>query len=169
MSASVGILDTASKFSMVKSTDFSEAAIEVMITNIDYSEISEIDKTVNFSFLNVAYACSPPEPNAQAIESIVLTSEAPLFAKDRIFEAGESLNELFQITNYSSIQETLSIADFIELQQEYLYSFAYLGESIIFQLKEKPGSVISQTILIDFEFSFGEGIRVESADFEVEN
>ena len=169
MSASVGVLDTASNFSTVKSTDFIEAAIELMITNLDYTEISAIDGTVNFSFLNAAYACSPPDPKPQAIESIVLTSDAPIFAKDRKFEAGESLNELFQITNYSSHQETLSIADFIELQQDYLYTFAYLGDVIVFQLKEKPDSVINQTILIEFEFSYGEGIRVESGDFEVDN
>jgi hypothetical protein len=169
MTASVGVLDTAAKFSTVKSTDFREAAIEVMITNLDYSEIASIDETVRSSFLNAAYACSPPEPEPQAIESIDLTSEAPIFAKNRMFEAGESLNELFQVRNNSSHQETQSIADFIKFQQEYLYNFGYLGDFIIFQLKEKPDSVINQRILIDFEFSFGESISAESDNLNIDN
>jgi hypothetical protein len=168
LSASVGTLDSSSDFSTVKSTDFNTVAIEVMISNMDYSEMAAIEKRINFSF--VAFACSPPEPQpTQTIESIELFSNESIFTNDGKFEAGESLNELFNVTKYSVNIETISIAEYIEVQQEYLEHFAYFGDNIVFQLKEKPDSIINQTIFIEFEFSNEESISVETDLFEVSN
>lgn len=170
LSASVGNLDVSSDFSTVKSTDYREAAIEVMIMNVDYSETSTIEENINFSFLSKAYACSPPEPQpTQAITSIELSSPTPIFSNNQKFEAGESLNELFNVTKYSYNKETISIAAYIKQQQEDLDHFAYFGDYIIFQLKEKPDSIINQAIVIEIEFSDDELIIVESDDFEVAN
>ncbi|SMG48825.1 hypothetical protein SAMN05661096_03529 [Marivirga sericea] len=170
LSAVVGVLDSSFNFSTVESNYFNEAAIEVIISDMDYSETAAIEDRMRISFLSTAYACSPPDPQpSQAIKSIKITSDKSIYAVNRKYEAGESLNELFHIAKYSFNNEKISIADYLELQQNYLDHFAYFGDYMIFQLKDKPDSIISQLILMDYEFSDGERISIESDLFEVVN
>ena len=81
------------------SLDYQTAAIKTMIYYIDISENISMNH-INFSFLNQALACSPAPPKPlQAIESIEITSDKSVFANHKKYDSGESLNELFKISN----------------------------------------------------------------------
>ena len=85
---------TASGFSSSSSSSFDVAAIQIMITDMEYSEIAE--DIGGFSFLNSAHACSPPEPEpTQAIESIQITSAVPVYPNQLVFGEGEDISNLF--------------------------------------------------------------------------
>ena len=77
-------------------------------------------------------------------------SESNLVSKGRKFESVINFNELFKITDYSSNREVLSIAAYVELQQQYLDLFAYPVDG----LKKKPDSRIVHAV--NFFLSYGE-------------
>ena len=169
LSAMVGEF-SSSEFSSLKSTDFRLATILIAISDVEYAEIIETVGNTSFSFINTAYACSParPEPS-QEIESIMITSSLPIYSQKREFSIGESLNELFKATRYTYSDGESSISEFIERQKDNLDIFGDAGASIVFQLREKPDSLITQNLTFDFEFSDSEKISIESQIFEVSN
>jgi hypothetical protein len=169
LSSSVGTF-YSDVFSDVNSTDFHQAAIQIRIINMEYSEITAAISKPKFSFINAAYACSPPDPEpTQTIDSISITSESPVYSQKRVFSTGESLNELFTITEIYYSKAPASIAEFIENQKSDLWLFGYTGASIVLQLKDKPDSTINQTFTIDFKFSDAKAINIKSQALEVDN
>lgn len=168
LSSSVGTL-TSSGFSNSTSNDFNVAAIQITITDMNYSEISELNKN-RFSIVNSAYACSPPQPEpTQAIKSIIVTSETSVFSQGKEYLEGENLIELFKITGYFYSKDEITVNEFIERQNSDLLIFGYAGANVIFQLTDQPNSVINQTFTFLFEFSDSEKISIQTSTFEVIN
>ncbi len=164
----VGVL-TSSGFSNSRSTEFDEAAINVSIAGIEYIEISDASQP-GFSFINSAYACSPPEPPpTQAITSIQITSESSVFFGGEEYASGQDLSQLFIAADYLYARSPTTIAEFIEQQNQDLYIFGYDGANVAFQLGEKPDSTINQPFSVTFQLSDAEVLETRIQVFEVSN
>ncbi|MEQ8547140.1 MAG: hypothetical protein RIC03_04485 [Cyclobacteriaceae bacterium] len=170
LSSSVGTF-TSSGFSSLISNDYDVAAVQITITDMEYSTLSELNSN-RFSFVNSAYACSPPEPvPTQGIQSINITSEASVFSQGKEYLKGESLTELFKITGYgySYSNNEKTVNEFIEAQTSDLWIFGYAGANVVFQLTDQPDSVINEKLTFVFEFTDSEKISVQTSNFEVMN
>lgn len=166
LSSTVGTF-TSSGFSNLISNDYDVAAVQITITDMETSKLSELNKN-RFSFVSSAYACSPPEPGpTQAIRSIIVTSEASVFSQGKEYLKGESLTELFKITGYSYSNNERTVDEFMEAKKRDLWIFGFLGANVVFQLTDQPDSVINETFTFIFEFSDSEKISVQTSNFEV--
>jgi len=168
LTSTVGAYE-ASGFSNSAATGFNRAAINILINNMEYSEISRSNKGI-YSIMNSAYACSPPEPEpTQAINSIKITSESNFYSGSQEYLSGENLVDLFKVTGFSySINET-TVNEFIQQQNDDLWIFGYAGANAVFQLLNKPDSSVNQKLKFKFEFSDLESIEVETTAFVVSN
>ena len=147
--------------------DYQTAAIKTMIYYIDISDNISMNH-FNFSLLNQALACSPKPPKPiQAIESIEITSDKSVFANQKKYGSGESLNELFKISNMDCNSNQCDINQFISLQNNYKDLFGYWGDFLVFQLKNPPDLPIHQEFQIIFQFDDAYEITVETGLFIV--
>ncbi len=168
ITSEVGML-TSTGFSNSRSTEFDEAAINVSIAGIEYTEISDASQP-GFSIINSAYACSPPEPPpTQAITSVQITSESSVFFGGEEYASGEDLSQLFIAADYLYARGSTTVAEFIERQNQDLYIFGYDGANVAFQLAEKPDSTINQPFSITFQLSDSEVLQTRIQVFEVSN
>jgi len=135
------------------SADFKIATIRAKVDKT--VRVGQIKKTI-FSFSNVAYACSPPPPPVQQLNSINITSEKPLFFNDIEYKSGENLNLLFKILHF---EEEISIEEFNEFPDSYYLLSGYGDDNILFQLKSKPDTPVSQKFT--FIFTFGDGLEYQ--------
>lgn len=154
---------TSNGFTATKSTDFTQAVVLVTIGKVKYTKIAKSTKSNNFSFINTAFACSPIPPKLQKIESITISSEAPVYAQGREFSPDDQLNELFKIIGYSSI------GNFIGRQNDSPWLFGDKGTSIEFQLKDQPDSTINQTFTFEIAFFDATVLTTTSGALEVGN
>lgn len=158
---------TSSGFSTANTTEYERAAINITISNMEYSEISHVFKRP-FSLINSAYACSPPEPEpTQTINSIIITSESNVYSGGQEYKSGDNLIDLFKVTGFSYSDEETTVDQFIERQIDDLWIFGYAGANAVFQLLNQPDSSVNQKFSFQFEFSDLELIEVETSPFEV--
>ena len=151
----------------INTLDYQTAAIKTMIYYIDISDNISMNH-FNFSLLNQALACSPKPPKPlQAIESIEITSDKSVFANHKKYGSGESLNELFKISNMDCNSNQCDINQFISLQNNYKDLFGYWGDFLVFQLKNPPDLPVHQEFQIIFQFDDAYEITVETGLFRV--
>lgn len=164
--AQVGSFDL-SAFDFFINKDYEQAAIRISVTEVDYFEISQSRRN-SFSLVNVARARepAPPEPT-QSIQSLIITSDLPIYTGSNTYNSGDDLASLFKVTGQFLNEGTID--QFIERQNDDPWLFGEVGSQIIFQLLDQPDSAINQTLTFTFDFSDGEVIAVESPNFEVEN
>ncbi len=165
--ASIGTVSSEG-FSTTLSNDFEIAAIQIIIEEMNYSEIASNIPSLFFD--NIVYACSPLEPTpTQTIESINITSEVSVFFDGEEYQSGENLAELFKVSGYLYSNEEITVQDFIGRQKSDLWIFGQQGANVIFQFINKPGSLINQEFSFEFELSDSKRVSVQSSTFEVQN
>lgn len=168
LGATVGSF-SSNEFSTSTNEDFSLAAIQVTIEEMDYSAVAGTLKR-NLSLIGAVYACIPPEPEpTQAIVSIEITSTSSVFLGNQEYPAGENLVDFFSISKYANVSSDTTIDEFIQLQKNDLWLFGYQGDHIVFQLSEKPDEQFNQQFYIKFKFSDSEEVTAEIPNFAVSN
>ena len=167
LSTSTGSIESG-LFSNQISREFEKAAIQISVAGTEYTPVAERHR--DFSLLPRVHACSPPPPEpTQVIEAIRITSAAPVYSNQTIYQEGESLNDLFKITDYSYTAEDLSIEEYVELQRNNIWIFGFEGDYIVFQLRSQPDSLIDQGFNFAFEFSDADVITTQAFRFQVDN
>lgn len=157
----------SSGFSTSITNEFDQAAINISITNMDYSEISQSVKR-SFSLMSSAHACSPPQPEpTQSINTITITSESSVYFGGQEYLKGEDLSDLFKVIDYSRSEDQITVKEFVNLQNNDLWILGYDGAYVVFQLTDKPDNTINQKFIFTFEFSDSEKFEIETSDFEV--
>ncbi|MTI29428.1 hypothetical protein [Xanthovirga aplysinae] len=119
-----------------KSDDFKFAAIKIAVIELENLSFSHMNK-FNFSFIQSAYACSPPEPEPdQKLTSIRITSDKTIFRDSKTFNSGQDLSELFEVVEISN-EFNRPIEDFIIDQNEHTFLFGSYESSLILKLNQQ--------------------------------
>jgi len=139
-------------FNETISMDFMVAAVRLKI-----DETARVGQVGIFSFSNVAYACSPPEPNVQHLNSINIISNETIFMNGIEYRGGENLNSIFKIVASTG---DLSVEELNEFPDNYRWFFSFANDSIIFQLIDKPDVSMAQKFT--FTFMFDDGLEYQS-------
>ncbi len=148
-------------FSESVSTDFNTAAIRAVVD--ETHKVGKNDR-IDFSFASIAYACSPPSPNVQHINSISLISDSNIVFDGIEYQSGENLSSFFKIV--SSNGDVL-IEQINDSPDDYRWFFSFTGDSVIFQLLSKPDSPIAQKFTFTFTFDDGLEYQVQTPLFTV--
>lgn len=144
-------------------TNFSDFALKIGITAAEQVATLERPST---GFVNRVYACSPPQPAiANPLESILVTSDRPVYSGGEIYEEGSSLNDLFHVTNGRTEIPMDELKSYINTYNEL---FLNEGQFLIFQLIDRPDSIMNQSFQFEFIFSDRE-IHVETDEVVVTN
>ncbi|UXX77896.1 hypothetical protein N7E81_11005 [Reichenbachiella carrageenanivorans] len=157
-------------FSTNKSTSFNDAAINIEIYELTWlAKLYESHQSnFNFSLINQAYACSPPEPEpTQNLTSITISSNQPITVGDITYESGDNLSDFFSIVNRYSDEEDSTIENFIIQQNESPYLFGAYGTSMTFRLNTDI-NIPNQTITIQVSFDDNSKFSLKTDEFVVE-
>lgn len=166
LDASVGSW-SSSIFSQTDTNDYDSAAIRIFIESTEYIKVSQTFER-GFSIINSAYACSPPDPDSQPINSIKVISDSNIYSNGLEYSSGEDLADLFKVSGYASfLNQGITVNQFIEFRNEYSSIFSNVGDPIFFQLINNPDSTIKQKLTFLFEFSDSEIIEIETPVFSV--
>lgn len=144
------------------STDFNTAAIRAVV-----DETHKVGKndSFDFSFVNVAYACSAPSPKVQTLTYIEVTSDKSVFVDGIEFESGEKLEAMFKIVG---VDAELNVVDFNNSSSRIFYLGGFKGEEMLFQMASKSDIPISQNFTFLFTFDDGLEYQVLTPEFTVD-
>ncbi len=165
MTSEIGQL-TPNGYNDNQPTNFEEAAIIILVDGVEYFDKVSIERP-KYSIIGAAYACSPvPSKPFQKLEKIEITSTEDVFIDGEEFKQGVLLNDIF-ITNSSS-GANLTIDEFLQAQSDEWDRFSALQPYVVFALKVKPDSIVSQRFAFTFTFDDGLKYKVETPIFTVE-
>ena len=144
---------SSSIFTLNNSTNFEEAAIAVYVEDFIISSETE---TNCFAFTALP----------QLIENIRITSSASITSGGTVFGPGQNVMNLFKLINQ---EQTYSIPDFIEAQNDDPIIYHMDGDNIILQLLNQPDEAINQSFEIELRFTDTKVLSIEIPSFEVSN
>ena len=125
-------------------------AFALAIADLEYlAETTSSRPQQAFSFLPLAYACSPaPARSAQKITDITITSDQAISFSGRNIPAGERLNEYFLVRkNYPGF----TIEEFLVERGDFAADF----DELIFVFGQAPDDTVDQSFT--FEVSLDDG------------
>jgi len=143
------------------STNFNTAAIKAVVE--ETYKVGKNDR-FHFNFVSIAYACSPPDPNVQHINSISLISNKNIIFNGIEYQSGEELNSFFKIVYPNG---DVFIEQINDSPDDYRWLFGFTGDNMIFQLISKPDFPISQEFTFIFTFDDGLEYQVQTPIFSV--
>ena len=145
--------------------------LQVQVTEWSYHEVAEQSRQP-FSLIGRTYACVPIDPPpSQALASIQIVAERQLIVNSTTYEAGELLNELFDVMSVLQFNENAaSIPAFIAAQNEDFWLFGSYYDMVL-EMPTRPDELYegSFTLTIAFEdestfTSESPRIRIEPED-----
>ena len=142
------------------SSNWEAAALSIEVTEIAYLARlnNRKESTFNFSFINRAVACSPPEPEpTQQLDSIIITSNKDLVVGDSTYESGTDISAHFSVISKYSSGENQSIDDFVIKQNDRLDYFGTYWSSLILKLNKyimMPEQTLTVRVVFDDQSAF---------------
>ncbi len=143
----------SSTFSTVASLNFEEAALSVFIEDWTFASSENGD-------------CYTFTPLPQLIEQVNIKSSSSMTFDGVVYNPEEELNGLFKI---HIDDQTYSIVEFINVQNNNPLLFHDEGDAIVLQLLLKPDVAIDQSLSIQFTFDDSKMIEVDVPNLKVIN
>ncbi len=164
------IVSMSSIIGSVQDFEFSDEALtqfELASIKIQINDVEQVGLNVQtrFNLLSSAYACSPPPPNVQVLETVNITSSENIMSNGTEFLAGVNLNSLFKVI-YA--RQEFTIDEFIDEHSRNSWDFGLTNGFVLFQLVAKPDVKIDQKFTFNFTFDDGLEYQVLTPVFTVE-
>ena len=151
LGVSFGALSTASLLERT-STTVDSATFFVTIEAVD--EVVGLGPGFGgLSTVAMAEDCAFFSTLSQSPERITITSSEPVVSGGLRYDAGSSLNALFEGHVAGNPDTRFSVAELLEiLQEDGNGGWAFLNRSLAFQFREQPDTDLSQTFSFSIEF-----------------
>jgi len=143
----------SSSFSHINSLNFDTVAISIYIE--DWKITSEADGDC-FTFIALP----------QLIEEIKIKSSGSMTFNGVEYNPEQELSGLFKIHNK---EQTYSVSEFINIQNNEPLLFHDEDDEVILQLLNKPDIAIDQSLTVQFTFDDSKVLNIEIPNFEAMN